>query len=122
MIKIFLNKLTSAHMLKYQQKLFAGVLILSLSICSWGQLRDPTRPPTGPIQSRRTTDGLHLSTIIVAKDRRLAIINNKLVRPGDMVDGVKVLHIYNTTVHVQRGDKVIVLPIAPTVKQESKKK
>ncbi len=75
-----------------------------------GSLRDPTRPPAeagvaarSTISSSRPTgtSGGLLSTIIFSPQRRLAIIDDHIVRVGDKVGSIEVLSIDADSVKVR---------------------
>ena len=60
------------------------------------QERDPLRPP-GTVQQEAgpsfNADAWRLASTLVADGRRVAIINDRTVRPGDRVGGARVLAI-----------------------------
>ncbi len=58
----------------------------------WG--RDPFALPGGPAGSAVEMNGdFHLSAIIYHSGRGLAIINNRILRPGDQIEGLRVSEI-----------------------------
>ena len=67
----------------------------------WG--RDPFALPGGSVSGAGvTTDGeFHLSAIIYREGRGVAIINNKILRKGDMIEGRRVAEILEDRVVLQ---------------------
>jgi hypothetical protein len=66
----------------------------------WG--RDPFALPTPSAGAAMTTDGeFHLSAIIYRAGRGVAIINNKILRKGDMIEGRRVAEILDDRVILQ---------------------
>lgn len=81
-------------------------------------LVDPTRPASHlrPATSANEASrlALSLSAIIVAEDRRLAVINETRVRPGDRIGGAEVVAIDATRVRLRAGGKTFVLGLIET--------
>lgn len=82
--------------------LLAGVLLLAAGAALAETLRDPMRPPDsarrdisqGTVQDAASEqNGWHLSWTLVAEGRRVARLNDRLVRTGDEVNGGRVLTI-----------------------------
>lgn len=88
------------------------VVVLMLSGYSYDllaqQLRDPTRPPAGLVQAVGDGEisvkhsGLNLQSILIAPDRRSAIIDGQLLGVGQKVSGFKVVSIEDGAV-ILRG-------------------
>ncbi len=78
-------------------------------------LQDPTRPvdfideTKTMVKDLPATSGLTLSSVIVSKKRRLAVINDKSVTEGDFVDKFKVLTIHSDYVVVSSGGRIFTL-------------
>jgi len=77
-------------------------------------LRDPTLPP--PVQAGPAPkDGgdpaasWKLNATLVGSGRAVAVINNRLVEIGDLVDGARVVAIQPNQVRLRRGSSVWVL-------------
>ena len=72
-----------------------------------GELLDPTRPPSLPSvaapQASPVTE-LNLSLIRVSETDRAAVLGERLVREGDVVEGVRVLRIDRNEVTVIDAD------------------
>lgn len=56
-------------------------------------------------------NGLTLSSIIYAPDRRFVLINGQMMREGDVVNNVKVIRITPQSVKVKQADKVMTLTL-----------
>ncbi len=75
-------------------------------------LRDPMQPAGTPPAAPRalSVETLRLEGVI-GKDKRVAIINGRLVRAGDSVAGVKVLEVFANGVRIERAGKVSTLTL-----------
>lgn len=78
--------------------LFAASLVIADS--SMALLVDPTRPLLEPVRPREPAPRLRdepreyeVQSILVRRDRRLAVVNGQRVRVGDVVDGARVMQI-----------------------------
>lgn len=68
----------------------------------WG--RDPFAIPGRSTGAGMGTDGeFYLSAIIYRSGRGLAIINNKILRKGDMIEGKRIKEIFEDRVVLQGG-------------------
>ncbi len=88
--------------------LLAGVLLL---ISGHGYaLNDPMRPPffdgSGNSETREVSRPLQLSMILMAAERRVAVLNGKTVQVGEDVDGYRVLRIERHKVVVSHKGKL----------------
>lgn len=91
-------------------------------------LPDPTRPPQRFIapaaSSPVVTDSWQLGSILIAPQRRVAVINGRPLSVGDKVGGAKVVAIEPGQVRLKRGSRVIMLdllPVRPTVSAVAEK-
>jgi MSHA biogenesis protein MshK len=88
-----------------------------------GPLADPTRPPQGPrSQSTEARSSVRVEAILHSDDRRLAIVNGKVVRAGDHVSGVRIEEILVDGVRYMRDGRSQVVrlrPAAMTVRQNA---
>ncbi|OEU62116.1 MAG: hypothetical protein BA870_03075 [Desulfuromonadales bacterium C00003094] len=109
--------------------LIGGLLVLPASRASAASLPDPTRPPqrflapaaSGPV----VADSWQLGSILIAPQRRVAVINGRPLSVGDQVSGAKVLTIEPGQVRLRRGNREIMLdllPVRPTVSAVAEKK
>ncbi|MDX1695082.1 MAG: hypothetical protein R3208_15050 [Ketobacteraceae bacterium] len=73
-------------------------------------LNDPMRPPffdgSGSANAPEINRPLVLSMVLIANERRVAVINGKSVLVGDEVDGHRLLRIDRNKVIVSRKGKV----------------
>ena len=87
------------------------------------QLRDPTRPPAGLAQEvggakgdvSVKRSGLNLQSILIAPDRRSAIIDGQLLRVGQRVSGFKVVSIEEGAVILRGAQGTRRLQLFPEV-------
>lgn len=71
---------------------------------SW--VRDPFQlPPKGPEKMEFTIDSLVVTGIAIDEKGRIAMINDEIVREGDVVFGVKVIRITEDAVTVEKDGK-----------------
>ena len=88
--------------------------------------QDPMRPPNWVAGSRNENNNnastLNLQQILISKNRKIAIINEKVVIEGDKIDGAKVINISDKWVKVVRAGRTITLRITPTTKEYSREK
>ena len=84
---------------------------------SAADLRDPTRPPNAPAAVMSRVGGpvsLQLQAVIGTGQSRVAIVNGKVVRVGDKVDGAVIDEISSATVRYTRGGKQLVASLPNT--------
>lgn len=80
------------------------------------QLRDPTRPswlPDPGRQQRPVVTRYRLESVLIAAERRVAVINGRVVTVGDVVDGAAVLSIEPEAVTLRRDGRELVLKLLP---------
>lgn len=95
--------------------LIAPVLLLGLSLQAMA-LEDPMRPPhsaavTGA--APRAATQFVLSSTLIARERRSAVINGRSVSVGDSVDGARVIEIQPTQVRLQHQGRQLTLQLLP---------
>lgn len=77
---------------------------------------DPTRPP-GPASqqegSAAPAEGPRLESVLIAPDRRLAVINGQQYRMGDRYGEGRIVRITESEVAVRNGEAVEVLKLFP---------
>ena len=80
---------------------------------------DPTRPPDPSEHAQESTGSWELTGIIISSTRRLAVINGKTVRVGDILQGGnKVTSIETNTVQLDGpGGKIILNLLENPVKK-----
>jgi hypothetical protein len=79
-----------------------------------GDLRDPMRPAGAPSAVRPApVYSLKLEGVI-AGEKRVAIVNGRLVRAGDTVAGARILEVLAHGVRYERAGKIQTLTLAVT--------
>lgn len=80
---------------------------------AWGEngLIDPMRPPSAAEQTRSTPSGprWRLNAILVSPERRLAMINDRLIGIGGVIDGARVKSIHGNAVELDVNGQSVVL-------------
>ena len=79
-------------------------------------LPDPTRPASVPgagESAPRAVHGLVLQSVLIAPQRRLAVINGRTLAVGESVDGVTVVDIQAHEVVVKRASGELTLRLVP---------
>lgn len=94
-----------------------SAVLLTVTVMADAQLRDPMRPPEfqtlagGAAPSKYS--GYELTSIIIAPDRRVAVINGQSLSQGDSLGNVIVVDIRAAQVLLKRGEEDIVLNLIP---------
>jgi hypothetical protein len=84
-----------------------------------GELRDPMRPAFVPAPARApdaaprpsTGNAIKLEGVI-GGEKRVAIVNGRLVRAGDSVAGARILEVLANGVRYERAGKIQILTLA----------
>jgi MSHA biogenesis protein MshK len=77
-----------------------------------GEVRDPMRPAGTPTAARPApVHSLKLEGVI-AGEKRVAIVNGRLVRAGDVIAGARILEVFATGVRYERAGKVSTLTLS----------
>jgi hypothetical protein len=85
---------------------FCAALLLAGVSCHAGDLRDPMRPAGAAAASRPApVYSLKLEGVI-GGGKRVAIINGRLARPGDVIAGARILEVFATGVRYERAGKI----------------
>ncbi len=97
----------------------SGVWANDAQVASIRDVRDPTTP-LGYANTGVQTGGeqFALNSILISPQRKLATINGKALREGEVVPGsadVKVQRILNQAVVLQQADKTWVLRLSPSI-------
>lgn len=82
-------------------------LCLGLALPAWGdEVDDPMRPPQNESSSSQVSrhPGWDLSSVLISDDRRLAVINGQVLRPGEHVAGARVVRIEPDHVLIRHAD------------------
>ena len=81
-----------------------------------GELRDPMRPAgaaPAPVVRAAAPRALKLEGVI-AGEKRVAIVNGRLVREGDVIAGARILEVFVQGVRFERAGKIQTLTLAST--------
>lgn len=95
--------------------LSAAVLVATKALAA--DLRDPMRPPSAPVAviSRvGAPSSLQLQAVISTGASRVAIVDGKVVRVGDKLDGAVIDEISTTSIRYTRGGKQLVASLPDT--------
>ena len=96
---------------------FLAVCLLGMSSFSvYAQLDDPTRPPGYrliiPGQKKVVRERTYsLSLVQISPIRRSAVVNDRFVEVGDMINGAKVIAIYSSSVKLKKKGKVFTVEL-----------
>ncbi len=114
---------------KLQRRIMATLgLFCLVPLALASALSDPTRPAnTDKAGSGRKvipdTRSWVLSSTLVAPQRRVAVINGRLVSEGELVDGARVIEIRKLKVLIQVPGRRITLQLLPdTLKQHKEQR
>lgn len=101
----------------------AGLQVFA--VCAWvaatavapaiaGEFRDPMRPAgTAPASATRPAPARLLKLEgVIAGEKRVAILNGRLVRAGDVIAGARIVEILTQGVRYERAGKVDTLWLA----------
>jgi MSHA biogenesis protein MshK len=100
----------------------AALVVLALALApAVAVARDPMRPPQPVARAAapRSEPPAILSAVMGAADRRIAILNGRVVRPGDRVDGMTVERVdAGGLVYVRNGARrELKLAAVPSIKR-----
>jgi MSHA biogenesis protein MshK len=87
-------------------------------------LRDPTRPPgVAAIKAAPgvAPGGLVLQSILISPERKAAVINGKVVGPGESIDGYMLIAIAEDVAVLKDGDRIQRLRLYPAVDMKRQK-
>lgn len=106
------------------RRMIAALLLLTFAGTATAQtVRDPTRPPGRMAKSEpASTGGFVLQSILNAPDRKAAVINGKVVGPGESVDGFMLIGIAENEAVLKNGSDVRRLRLYPSVAVKHQKK
>ena len=101
--------------------------LLALGWCalaSAGTLTDPTRPPDAWLAAQGSyvtdDDASSGQVLLLGRTRRFAVIDGQLVKPGDTLNGAKVLAIRpNGVVVVEENAEPQLLKLTPAIEKKS---
>jgi MSHA biogenesis protein MshK len=82
---------------------------------------DPTRPPNlAPASEAAVAGGPRLESVLIAPDRRIAIISGQRVQMGDRFGGGHVVRITDTEVVIRSGQATQTLRLFPEVDKQQR--
>ena len=76
--------------------------------------RDSTPVHTNAVRFEPPT-GFHLRGILISRSRRSALVNDRLARVGDRVDGAEILAINEQSVRILMGQRELTLRVGSTI-------
>ncbi len=93
---------------------YLATLLLGMAAKAAGadRLIDPTRPPearTTPVAVAQ--EGVRVEAVMRSRDRNLAIVNGRVVRAGDHINGIRVAEILADGVRYERDGQTHVARI-----------
>lgn len=98
----------------------AGTLLLLVALGTSATavaLEDPMRPATyaghGPAGRDSAVQGLELTSILVAAERRVAVVNGRRLTVGASLDGARVVAIAPTYITLRREGRTARLRLLP---------
>ena len=97
-----------------------ALLMAGLATAGAQTLRDPTRPPgrsAARSESAPASGGFVLQSIVNSPQRKAAVINGKVVGPGESVDGFMLVGIAEGEAVLRNGSDVRRLRLYPSVKK-----
>jgi MSHA biogenesis protein MshK len=100
--------------LKTRQQRFLSVLLCLVAWHDAVALNDPTRPsgyaaPAGV--AAKPGEVLRLESVLIGRDRRVAVINGKTCSVGDSIDGARLVAIHADGAELVRDGNRVVLPL-----------
>lgn len=101
--------------------------MLPALVLAQGEIRDPTRPPTqaeieawfGNGPESRQGSSFQLQSVLLAPDRRIAVINGRRLRPGETLDNAQVKAIEPGRVLLERNGERIELTIGTRLSDQN---
>ena len=87
-----------------------------MTVC-YGEPHDPTMPPnwTPSAITENTPKDIHLSGIFTSRDQKNAIINDKSVKEGDLIQAYEVISIRPNLVILKSNQGIFVVPLTVSV-------
>ena len=111
-------------MFKQGSIIFTLFVLSIVPITLQAQLDDPTRPPgyrlvlPGSQKSASTPVYYSLTSVRISSARRSAIVNDRSVEAGDLINGAKVVAIYPSSVKLKKQGEIFTIRlISPIMKK-----
>ena len=123
--------MTSAHFSKVLPLLAAWFCLGAAGTAQAQAVADPTRPPdawlaaqpaapqTDAAPAQSADSGAHVT--VTGKNRRYAVIDGQVVKPGDQINGARVVAIKANSVTLKQNDSRQVLSLTPGVEKKTPK-
>ena len=104
---------------------FFLMLLAVMPITIKAQLDDPTRPPGHRLvlPGGKKSDAaipFILSSVRISATRRSAVVNDRAVESGDMVNGAKVVAIYPSAVKLKKQGKIFTVRLVSQISKKSR--
>ncbi len=104
------------------------MLVLALYACagvSETRISDPMRPPDAKQvkagSSAAKKQGWWVTEVLISPERRIAVVNGRVVKVGSTINGAKVSAIYGNAVKLDvNGKTVFISPIPRDIKRRSR--
>lgn len=96
------------------QKMNWLLLCAALFVHEAVAVSDPTRPggyAAQPDAAAKSGEALRLESVLIAADRRVAVISGKTYRVGDSVNGARLVAIHADGAELVRDGNRVVLPL-----------
>jgi hypothetical protein len=91
---------------------FSLPMVIAFAAQDAGAISDPTRPSGyAPAVAAKSGDVLKLESVLIARNRRVAVINGKTCRVGDSVNGARLVAIHADGAELVRDGSRVVLPL-----------
>ena len=97
-------------------------LLIMLSACI-SAAQDPMRPPNWAKSSEVSsvaTEKLELQQILISVNRKLVVINDKVLQEGQTVSGVRIIEIEAGQIKIRRGGVNTIVKLLPATKEVSR--
>jgi hypothetical protein len=89
-----------------------SLLLLTMAAAQAGELQDPMRPPgSTPVAVRASGPAAIRLEGVISGAARVAIVNGRVVRTGDVVAGATILEVMADGVRYTRGGRVQTLTL-----------
>lgn len=103
----------------FRLPILAIALLAGAALAQAQALRDPTRPPGAAavrgMSGLAPSGDLVLQSVLISPQRRAAIISGRVIRPGETVDGYRLIAIREGEAVLRRGDQSRTLRLYPAV-------
>ncbi|HWA36923.1 MAG TPA: MSHA biogenesis protein MshK [Burkholderiales bacterium] len=104
--------------------LLLAALAAFAGIAGAAPFADPTRPPNAPAEAATQPDatpaGPRLESVLIAPDRRIAVISGQQVKLGGKFGEGRVVRITETEVAIREGGATQVLRLLPEAQRRTK--